>query len=316
MMKWTAQAPSNIALIKYMGKLDHKRNIPSNSSLSYTLNNLRSTVELTLIDTKTDQWKPLEQDNLPALQLNHAGQERFLQHLVFLKQYFQYSGHFIVRSANNFPQGTGLASSASSFAALTTCAVQALAELTDAEPISTEQIAILSRHGSGSSCRSFFSPWALWTADNIQAIELPYPNLIHHVVLISEAVKQVSSSQAHQRIQTSPLFTTRTQGATENLKHLLEALQKKNWHTTFSVCWQEFTDMQQLFTSAKPAFSYLTPASEQALEYLQTYWQDNDDGPLVTMDAGPNIHLLFRPDQAALAKTLTDELRLRHYHVL
>ena len=47
MSKWVASAPSNIALIKYMGKTDEQDNRPTNRSLSYTLNHLRTTVELT-----------------------------------------------------------------------------------------------------------------------------------------------------------------------------------------------------------------------------------------------------------------------------
>ncbi len=45
-MQWFAQAPANIALIKYMGKKDNEKNIPDNPSLSYTLNNLLSSVVL------------------------------------------------------------------------------------------------------------------------------------------------------------------------------------------------------------------------------------------------------------------------------
>lgn len=45
-MQWFAQAPANIALIKYMGKKDDKNNSPDNPSLSYTLNNLLTSVLL------------------------------------------------------------------------------------------------------------------------------------------------------------------------------------------------------------------------------------------------------------------------------
>ncbi len=41
-----ASAPSNIALIKYMGKVDTATNKPTNSSLSWTLNSLRSFVRI------------------------------------------------------------------------------------------------------------------------------------------------------------------------------------------------------------------------------------------------------------------------------
>ena len=54
-----ASAPSNIALIKYMGKIRTESNLPTNASLSYTLENLRSFVTLESNDTGVDEWKPL-----------------------------------------------------------------------------------------------------------------------------------------------------------------------------------------------------------------------------------------------------------------
>lgn len=51
-MHWFAQAPANIALIKYMGKKDENSNLPDNSSLSYTLSNLLSSVKLEKLPTK------------------------------------------------------------------------------------------------------------------------------------------------------------------------------------------------------------------------------------------------------------------------
>lgn len=50
-MYWLAHAPANIALIKYMGKKDNA-NTPDNPSLSYTLNELKSTVRLEKISSK------------------------------------------------------------------------------------------------------------------------------------------------------------------------------------------------------------------------------------------------------------------------
>ena len=161
-MQWFAQAPSNIALIKYMGKTDEGINIPINSSLSYTLNHLISSVSLELYRGNHDLWEPLNTPGTKQFSLTTPAQSRYLRHLERLKIQFNYKGHFIVRSNNNFPQGSGLASSASSFAALTKCAVLALCELTQTSLLSNTEQANLSREGSGSSCRSFFSPWALW----------------------------------------------------------------------------------------------------------------------------------------------------------
>src|SRR5665213_2279689 len=117
-MKVEASAPSNIALIKYMGKTAKFGNLPANASLSYTLPHLRSFVTLEPREgLGGNLWQPLK--GLPELALSPAGQSKFLAHFDRLKVKWNIPGNFIIASANNFPADCGLASSASSFAALT-----------------------------------------------------------------------------------------------------------------------------------------------------------------------------------------------------
>ncbi|GGI82893.1 diphosphomevalonate decarboxylase [Legionella impletisoli] len=315
-MQWFAQAPSNIALIKYMGKKDDKRNIPINSSLSYTLNKLLSSVELETKPGRKDDWAPLTIPGAKPFELSQTAQHRFLDHLARLKSHFNYDGAFMVRSSNNFPHSSGLASSASSFAALTKCAVLALSELTNKPIPSIEEQAQLSRLGSGSSCRSFFSPWALWREETVKAIDMPYKNLIHQVIVISHDEKKISSREAHMRIHTSKLYPTRAEQAENNLKALLAAFEQKDWKSAYQICWREFHDMHKLFTTCINPFTYMTEQSHQALNLLQELWQQIDDGPIVTMDAGPNIHLLYRPDQEELANQFKKKYLLGNYDLI
>ena len=315
-MQWFAQAPANIALIKYMGKKDSESNLPDNSSLSYTLNNLLSSVLLESHTGKKDFWEPLDTPGADPFVLSATGQQRFLKHLERIKNYFKYTGSFVVRSTNNFPHSSGLASSASSFAALTKCASIAISELTSEPLLSVEKQALLSMEGSGSSCRSFYSPWALWQYNQVGTIELPYTDLLHQVIVISHSEKQVPSSEAHLRVKSSPLYATRNQRATENLKVLLAALKEKDWTSAYRICWREFQDMHNLFNTSEPPFRYMTENSTQALRALQNLWDHKGDGPIVTMDAGPNIHLLYRPDQAELALQFKHDHLVGNYDVL
>jgi diphosphomevalonate decarboxylase len=316
MKYWFAQAPSNIALIKYMGKTDPSQNLPSNPSLSYTLPNLLSYVELKTFAGTQDYWEPLEIPGYKIIELKPQAQERFLAHLQMLKDFFNYQGHFLVRSSNNFPLGSGLASSASSFAALTKCACQALSELTGKHVPDILKQAQLSRLGSGSSCRSFFSPWALWDEQHSTELELPYEHLIHHVIIINEQEKEISSKQAHLAVQTSQNFRFRPERAKERLKMLIAALNQLNWKRAYEICWDEFMDMHLLFETASHPFKYISEASHQALDDLQVFWRQHQDGPIVTMDAGPNIHLLFRPDQKELAQFYVQEYLVNQYNFL
>lgn len=316
-MKWSVTAPANIALIKYMGKVPGSANVPLNSSLSYTLPHLLSYVELEETNASQDHWEPYDKNPLfiPHIFSTQA-QLRFLKHLQFIKKQFNYSGSLIVRSANNFPHSAGLASSASSFAALTQVGVLACAESTGCPIPTLKTQAELSRIGSGSSCRSFFSPWSVWNAQGVEQISIAYPTLIHQVILIHTDEKKVSSSEAHQRVSQLPDFQTRITRAEARLKDLLSAFQHRDWKNAYQICWQEFQDMHALFERCKEPFTYITSKTQMILDELQNTWLKQGDGPLITMDAGPNIHLLFRPDQTAYANWFKLQARARQLHVL
>lgn len=316
-MHWLAHAPSNIALIKYMGKKDEANNLPDNSSLSYTLEHLKTTVQLELLnDGQKDRWEPLKNSGAYPLDMSEKGRSRFINHLERVKLFLGFKGHFLIRSSNNFPHGSGLASSASSFAALTQCAVNAISDLMNIPVLSIDEQSQLSRQGSGSSCRSFYSPWALWQGNEVKNIDLPYMNLIHQVVVISQDEKKISSSEAHQRVKTSQSYQDRSHRAEMNLVHLLDAFENKDWSQAYQICWDEFQDMHQLFATCEQPFSYMTEKTITLLNQLQNIWEKKGDGPLVTMDAGPNIHLMYRPDQLELSRQLSRDYLVGIYDVL
>ena len=60
----------------------------------------------------------------------------------------------------------------------------------------------------------------------------------------------------------------------------------------------------------------MTPQSKELLTLLEQLWQSNGDGPLVTMDAGPNIHLLYREDQQDIAMKFKGDHLIGNYDVL
>jgi diphosphomevalonate decarboxylase len=303
--RWTATAPSNIALIKYMGKTAVSGNRPTNSSLSYTLSHLRSLVEIEATAESADRWEPLTRFDgviYPEFAVSSKGLGRFLAHLSRVKTHFGYQGSFVVRSVNDFPSDCGLASSASSFAALTMAAVKAITELSG-QTISVSEAADLSRQGSGSSCRSFFSPWSLWSPEGVSGLpELGYGDLLHQAIVVNDRVKAVSSSDAHVRVASSTLFNVRPERAEERARELIAALKSRDWAAAFEITWAEFWDMHALFETSKPSFGYMTAGSLEVLNFVRAQsWERMGDGPLVTMDAGPNIHLLYRRDETGLA---------------
>lgn len=314
-MTWKAAAPSNIALIKYMGKLDFSKNIPSNSSLSYTLQDLKTFVEIERTDATEDQWLPLIQSGCLSPIFSIQGQKRFLTFFKKLKDIYNVKENFIIKSANNFPSDSGLASSASSFAALTMAASDAFESL-GYKNRSDQTRYQLSREGSGSSCRSFFSPWAVWKGIEVFKPEIKIQKLLHDVVLVDAKIKKVSSGEAHKRIETSPHNKGRAERAEKRLIDLIAAFNEDNWKDAYNIVWDEFIDMHDLFETSEPFFCYRTEGSYSVLQVIREFWKEINDGPLVTMDAGPNIHLLWREDQQLLRDQMHSNLNDKGFSFL
>lgn len=325
-MKTFAVMPSNIALIKYMGKSDF--NSPLNPSLSYTTPKFESYVEVEESSNTSDTWEELselqirqlytskilkyEHAEKTPLVLNKIESEKFLRFFNALKSLYKIQKKYVIRSFNAFPASCGLASSASSFAALTMAAHKAF---TGSEDISAEDLAKLSRlsqKGSGSSCRSFFSPWALWDENGAKPAPL-LKTLDHYVVVVESDRKKVSSSEAHLRVLTSENFVGRPERAKKRLDELLFAIEK-DWEKAFEICWNEFSDMHALFETSRPPFGYMKASSLSTLEILRNFWREERAGPLVTMDAGANIHLLFQEDDEEIQENCLK--RLSHLRIL
>jgi diphosphomevalonate decarboxylase len=85
------------------------------------------------------------------------------------------------------------------------------------------------------------------------------------------------------------------------MKELNFALRSQDWKSSFNVVWAEFWDMHALFATCAPPFMYMTAGSQKVLEEILQFWKDQGDGPIVTMDAGANVHFLWREDQKEMA---------------
>ena len=310
-MKVTNSAPSNIALIKYMGKAGGQNAV--NSSISYTLEHLRTFVELEEISDSQNQWEPLAMEDADDVVLSDSGVKRFLSHLDFLKAKAGVQQNFMVRSSNNFPSDCGLASSASSFAALT-LTFETWLKGRNKSLGSMGELASLSRQGSGSSGRSFFTPWALWKQDKFERAEGLPEKFKHWVILCDREKKLVSSSEAHKRVATSLLMKGRVERAEDRLDQLMMAMKAQNWNECFEISWAEFWDMHVLFETSTPSFGYMNALSVEVLNVIRNVWRERDGGPIVTMDAGANVHCLWPQGFEGVHNELLE--RLEGYEVL
>jgi diphosphomevalonate decarboxylase len=290
------RAPSNIAVIKYMGKSDTSVNLPANSSLSLTLDSLCTMTELEHSPASGFQlqWTGASEMGgrvLRPLALQAKDRPKMERHFRRVLEHFgaPIAGRWHVRTGNAFPAGAGIASSASGFAALTL----AIATVIGKQHTPRSELAALSRQGSGSSCRSFEGPWVQWDHSHAASVPSSFDTLSDLVILIEESEKAVGSSEAHQRVRASPNWKGRVERVQERLARIRSSLAEGDWKTFSTCCWQEAMDMHELFHTSEPPFSYWKPQTHEVLAWLESIGAHRGDVKIgVTLDAGPNVHLL------------------------
>ena len=131
------------------------------------------------------------------------------------------------------------------------------------------------------------------------------------MIVTSRSDKKISSQKAHKLVESSPYFKDRSKRAETRLKNLCSALRSEDWRKCFLLVREEFLDMHHLFETSIPPFSYQTKASKQILKKAEDFWEQRGDGPLVTMDAGSSVHLLYRTDQRELMEEFSSALPIK-----
>jgi diphosphomevalonate decarboxylase len=300
-----AQASPNIAFIKYWGKQasqsDDDRNLALNPSISLTLSKARSE---TLVVLEGVRGQNVRLDGRTASSLD---MEKISGQLARVARALgrPVPTEFQVSTQNNFPSGTGIASSASGFAALTLAAVGALLNRSEAEAMLREKPAFLSalaRRGSGSAARSIEGPFCKWDGDAAFKLPIDWP-LRDTLVVFSKEPKKISSSQGHQAALSSPLLRARLDRLPERIAAMELALREKNLSQLGPLIEAEALEMHEVARAGNPPADYLLPQTRDFLESLPAKRDYH-----FTIDAGPNLHFIserkIRPDLEALLREL------------
>jgi diphosphomevalonate decarboxylase len=292
MNKAVAEASPNIAFIKYWGKeiTDNPQrcNWALNPSLSLTLSKARTRTEIVL-DSETEQKSYfLEGEKAPAKDILKI--ETHIQRVLEAIEQTQYRG-WTFKSENNFPMATGLASSASAFAALTWAVIGAALGEKEAQAFIKNNLRFvseMSRWGSGSACRSVAGPYMLWENEAAQTRDYPL-KLKDTIVIVSRKKKKVSSREGHQAALTSPLLAKRLQTLGTRLEAMEKALQNAEFSAFGQLLEEEALEMHEVARQGQDSVEYWTPETRKILEHLNKI---SGRDYYFTLDAGPNIHFI------------------------
>ena len=304
------QSPSNIALVKYWGKKG--KQIPQNPSISFTLSECCS--ETFISFEKADRLDFrffFEGKENPAF---GAKIEKFL---LDYQSFFPFINQLAltVESRNTFPHSSGIASSASSMSAFVMCLLDIESKLvgpsTGSGSLDLCKASYLSRLASGSAARSVYPKMALWgstdcykdssdefavsLADDIHSVFKTYRDSI---LIVSGEQKSVSSRAGHALMEGNPYAPARYAQANENIKNLLSALKSGDLDTFINITESEALQLHALMMCSNPSYILMKPNTLNLINEIREFRQETKIPICFTLDAGPNVHLLYPESEA------------------
>ncbi len=204
--------------------------------------------------------------------------------------------HFEVRTENTIPTAAGLASSASGFAAL----VMALDDMAG-WGLDKRRLSMLARLGSGSAARSVYDGFVQWHAgthsDGSDSFAEPLPDIWPEfrigVLEISDTPKSVGSRDGMNRtVETSELYKSWPQQAATDLETIRTAIAARDFLLLGKTTERNALAMHATMLAAWPPLLYLQPETIAQIHRVQQV-RAGGLGVYLTIDAGPNIKLLF-----------------------
>ena len=304
------QSPSNIALVKYWGK--RGKQLPQNPSISFTLSECRS--ETFVNFEKADRF---------GFQFFFEGKEnpafgaKIEKFLLENQSFFPFINqlNLKVESRNTFPHSSGIASSASSMSAFVMCLleIERSLSLSKGRPIDMvlRKASYFSRLASGSASRSVFPKMALWGATDCckgssDEYAVSLENDIHPVfktfrdsiLIVSGETKSVSSRAGHGLMEGNPYAPARYAQANENIKNLLAALKLGDLDTFINITESEALQLHALMMCSNPSFILMKPNTLRIIEAVRNFRNETQIPLCFTLDAGPNVHLLYPESEA------------------
>ena len=299
------RSPSNIAIVKYWGK--HGNQLPNNPSISFTLSNCFTETKVTYKEGSHDDISMefyFEGKENPAFK---SKIEKFLnaneQYFTFLKGL-----DLKIESYNSFPHSSGIASSASSMSALIMCLLEI--KYKDSV-IDLQEASFLSRLASGSAARSVYPLMTLWgetasLSNSSDEYAIPIGDMIHPVfktyhdtiLIVSSKEKSVSSRAGHSLMDSHPMAEMRYATARKNTEDLLTILKQGDLEGFIRIAEEEANQLHDLMATSTPSYTLKEPNTINIINKILEFRKETGLPMCYTLDAGPNVHLLY-PDSCA-----------------
>jgi diphosphomevalonate decarboxylase len=98
--------------------------------------------------------------------------------------------------------------------------------------------------------------------------------------------------------------------ANNNFSQILDVLETGDWADFISIIENEALSLQALLLSSSPGYILMTPGTLSMIQKIRRFRKESGLFLCFSLDAGPNIHLLFHENDKSEIDAFTDsELR-------
>lgn len=277
-------AAANIALIKYWGKSDQSGNQPATASLSVGLEDLRTITRVSVSET----------DAIIG-ELGEQGRARLSSFINRFREEHGIQQALNVSTENNFPTASGLASSASGFAAITLALTHLFKpEMTDLEK---SQVA---RQGSGSAARSVYGGYVevVLSDDSYAQPVMPAEDwpLDVLVAVVQENSKAMGSSEAMKHTAaTSPVYADWIDTHKADMDIARSAIAERDFVKLADISEHSCLKMHSTMMTSRPPVLYWKPATVSII-HLAQHLRAAGTQVFFTIDAGAQVKLICAPE--------------------
>jgi len=292
----TAIARANIALAKYWGKSDVGLNLPAVSSISITLEPMRTETTVTFDASLTE-----DELFLNGKRAEGKPRTRAIKVLDQVRALADLGHKARVESANNFPTASGLASSASGFAALVAATWTAAGLKRD-----DGRWSAMSRQASASAARSIYGGFVELPkgvpGDATCAARIVAPadhwDVRIVVAVANEGAKDVGSTEGMTLSeQTSPYYRAWVDCSDKLVEEVREGILARDLTKVGEAMEQSTLAMHACMMASRPGLIYLQPATLAALATVKRLRKEGIE-VYATMDAGPHVKALCHAKDA------------------
>lgn len=297
--KITTVACANIAFIKYWGRFNHKLFIPLNNNISMTMSGCVTKATIELIDPSKEDTIQIKYFNKDAIILDKSAikAQNIFNQIDRIRKLSGRKEKVFIKTESNFPADAGIASSASSFAAMTSALllIYGLKEKFEDKKELSRQIRL---SGSASAVRSayggFVEMYAGKDHESTYAVQLADENhwdLVDVVAITSTKEKKVSSSEGHELATTSPYLKTRIKEMQSRIKDCREAILEKDFTKLGKVIEADCISLHLIMMTSVPAIYYWNGAT---MDIIRAVVEARETGleSYFTIDAGANVHVI------------------------